>query len=82
MIKCDVIKPYINYYSTGIKSKEYYINGKYHNEHGPAIIWYRKDGSTEREGYWLNGEELSYDKWMIATAKSDEEKMIRKLQYG
>lgn len=39
-----------------IYREEYYFNGKYHREDGPAIIWYDKNGKVEIESYFLNAE--------------------------
>ena len=39
--------------------KSYCINGKLHNEFGPAIIW--SDGPKI---YYLNDKQYKYDKWL------------------
>ena len=53
-----------------------------HREDGPALIypvggWY-VGGAVE---WWLNNTEYTFDEWCIALNKTDEEKMILKLQY-
>ena len=35
--------------------EEWFLDGKRHNEEGPAIICYKRDGSVEWEEWWLNG---------------------------
>jgi|TARA_R110000744_G_scaffold10406_1_gene32505 hypothetical protein len=59
--------------------------GKYHNEDGPAIAfpsggirWY----ATGQFGWYLNGIHLSLSEWLIESNKTDEEKMLLRLQYG
>ena len=48
--------PKITYYDNGnISSEQYFLNGKYHRENGPAIIRYYQDGKIEHESYYLNG---------------------------
>lgn len=37
----------------------YYVNGKFHNEHGPAIEQYTATGVPEFSKYYLNGMEFS-----------------------
>ena len=77
------VPAFISYYENGnVEFEAYYLNDKRHREDGPAIIWYYENGNVREEGYHLNGKKLSYDEWMIATAKTDEEKMMRVLQYA
>ena len=50
-----MIKPEFSYYSNGqIKSEQYFLNGKYHRENGPAFIFYYKNGKISYEYYYLN----------------------------
>jgi antitoxin component YwqK of YwqJK toxin-antitoxin module len=45
-------------YSNGITeyyTDEYLVNGYYHREDGPAIIWYYGDGSIKQVNYYQNG---------------------------
>jgi len=55
----------------------YNMDGEYHREDGPAIIY------TDDCEYYLNGKEF-YDinEWLSALNKTDEEKMLLKLQYS
>ena len=46
-----------------LKCEEYSLNGKYHNEHGPAIRSWYGSGELWREQYRLNGELLTKDEW-------------------
>ena len=43
--------------------EEWFLDGKRHNEEGPAIICYKRDGSVEWEEWWLNGVEYSEEEW-------------------
>jgi hypothetical protein len=59
--------------------------GEYHNEDGPAIAftsgsirWY----ATGQFGWYLNGIYLSLSEWLIKSNKTDEEKMLLRLQYA
>jgi len=45
-------------YSNG--TTKYFLNGKLHNENGPAIIW-----DTGEENYWLNGIRYVKETWEI-----------------
>ena len=45
------------FYDSGeLRRETWRLNGKHHNEEGPAYIWYRKDGSVDCEGWYLDGE--------------------------
>jgi len=56
----------------------YNKEGQYHREDGPAII--NEDGAA---ALWcLNDKEYTFDDWCIELNKSDEEKMLLRLQYG
>ena len=57
--------------------KEWWINGKYHREDGPAIV-----DPNGTKIWCLNGQDYSFDKWIEALDKSDEEKMELMLYYG
>jgi hypothetical protein len=51
--------------------------GDYHNVTGPACI--ESNGDT----YWrIHGKTLSFDEWLKLSTKSDEDKMLLRLQYG
>jgi len=53
----------IKYYAFGNKYYEKYsLNGKLHNEKGPANIWYDSIGNKWHEEYYLN-DELHNNKW-------------------
>ena len=59
--------------------------GEYHNEDGPAIAF--PSGGTRwwgtgQFGWYLNGIHLSLSEWLIESNKTDEEKMLLRLQYG
>jgi antitoxin component YwqK of YwqJK toxin-antitoxin module len=47
----------ISYNEAGSAShEEYYMNGEYHRENGPAIIgYYNENGSIQSEKYYMNG---------------------------
>jgi antitoxin component YwqK of YwqJK toxin-antitoxin module len=46
----------IEYYENGqIKSQRWFLNGKQHNENGPAIIWYYENGKIEYQYWYING---------------------------
>jgi len=52
--------------------------GEYHREDGPAVLY-----TNGRGGYWrLNNIEYSFADWLIELNKSDEEKMMLRLQYA
>jgi hypothetical protein len=79
----------INQYGTVEQSDGSYIDnrgnivwyneeGQYHREDGPAVIY-----ASGRGSYWrLNNREYSFDEWCIKLNKSDEAKMLLRLQYG
>lgn len=46
-----------NYYTNGnIYSETYTLNGRRHNDNGPAIIYYHSNGKISRVYYYLNNE--------------------------
>jgi hypothetical protein len=52
--------------------------GQLHREAGPAVILSMKGGV-----YWcLTGDYFTFDKWLIKLNKSDETKLLLRLQYG
>jgi hypothetical protein len=51
--------------------------GQLHKDDGPAIIL--PDGSVN---WYLHGESYSFDEWLIKLNKSDEAKMMLRLQYA
>jgi hypothetical protein len=52
-------------------------SGDFHNVTGPACI------DTDGNAYWrIHGRSFSFDEWCIELNKSDEEKMLLRLQYG
>jgi len=54
----------------------YNESGQYHRDDGPAVI--ESNGDT----YWrIHGETLSFAEWCKKTRKSDEAKMMLRLQY-
>jgi hypothetical protein len=55
----------------------YNEEGCYHREDGPAVIY--PDGDVE---WFIKGEWYSFDDWCIELNKSDEDKMMLRLQYG
>jgi hypothetical protein len=56
--------------------------GELHREDGPAVI-YTKSISLGSVYWYLNGTEYqSFDDWCIKLNKSDEAKMMLRLQYG
>jgi hypothetical protein len=69
---------YINKYG---RIAWYNDEGALHREDGPAII-HTGCGSRCRSHWWLYGINYSFNKWLIKVNKTDEEKMILRLQYG
>jgi len=57
--------------------KYWKVNSKYHREDGPAIILF--NGSVR---WYLNGTFYSFDKWLIKTPISDDEKVFLRLKYS
>tara|TARA_R110000822_G_scaffold304277_1_gene429374 strand:- start:70 stop:351 length:282 start_codon:yes stop_codon:yes gene_type:complete len=60
----------------------YNVHEQMHREDGPALIypaggWYL-DGEVE---WWLNDTPYTFNEWCIALNKTDEEKMMLRLQY-
>jgi hypothetical protein len=54
----------------------YNEEGQLHNEDGPAVIIYRG------KSYWyLHGISYSFDEWCIKVNKTDEQKLLLRLQY-
>jgi hypothetical protein len=51
--------------------------GQYHRADGPALVF--ADG---RSHWWLNGLTFTFDDWLIKLNKSDEVKMLLRLQYA
>jgi hypothetical protein len=46
---------FVEYYENGqIKSQEWLVNGKRHNENGPAEICYYENGQVKYQEWWLN----------------------------
>ncbi len=40
-------------------------NERYHKEDGPAVLYYNRDGSIQKERYFLDGEEYNeLEYWM------------------
>jgi len=57
-------------------NKEWKINGSYHREDGPAIIF---NGNY----YWyLNDERYLFEEWLEKTPILDEEKVFLRLKYS
>jgi hypothetical protein len=55
----------------------YNEKGQLHNEDGPGVIIYRG------KSYWyLHGATYSFNGWCIAANKTDEVKMLLRLQYA
>lgn len=42
------------YDNNQLRSEEYWLNGKRHNEAGPAYCIWHQNGQLETEQYWLN----------------------------
>jgi antitoxin component YwqK of YwqJK toxin-antitoxin module len=44
------------FYPNGnVEFQEWYLNGKIHNEEGPAYIRYHENGKVEYQEWWVNG---------------------------
>jgi len=56
-------------------------DGEVHREDGPAAVYF--DGLDTAKGHiwWLNGNNYSFDEWLIKSNTSDEVKMMLRLQY-
>jgi hypothetical protein len=50
--------------------------GRRHREEGPAVI-----SPNSNMGWWLNGLRYSFNMWCIELNKTDEAKMMLRLQY-
>jgi hypothetical protein len=55
----------------------YNEEGEWHREDGPAII--NNDGDVE---WMINGNEYKFADWLFKLNKTDEEKMMLRLQYA
>jgi hypothetical protein len=55
----------------------YNEEGQFHREDGPACIY--PNGDVE---WFIKGEWYSFDDWCIELNKSDEDKMMLRLQYA
>jgi hypothetical protein len=55
----------------------YNEKGEYHREDGPAIIYHDDPESW----WWLNNIDYCFNDWCIELNKSDEDKMLLRLQY-
>jgi hypothetical protein len=54
------------------------LDGEYHREDGPAVIW--RGGSKE---WCLHGTGMAFEEWLRqTTGLTDEEKVMMKLKYG
>ena len=52
------------FYDNGqIYFEEYRLNGKPHNENGPAARSWWKNGKIRHEQYWINGKQLSKEEF-------------------
>ncbi len=40
-----------------------YENGKYHNKVGPALLYYHPDGKLWIEQFYINGRQMTKEKW-------------------
>jgi hypothetical protein len=66
-------------------------DGGYINKIG-TIMWYNEEGQVHREegpafigsdiAWYFNDRSYTFDNWCIAANKTDEEKMLLRLQYG
>jgi hypothetical protein len=65
-------------YSDTNNTKSWYNEaGETHREDGPAVIFH--SGGVR---WYLNDNCYSFDDWLIELNKSDEEKMLLRLQYA
>jgi hypothetical protein len=53
-----------------------------HREDGPALIYPVTGWNADGVEWWLNDAFHTFDEWCIALNKTDEDKMMLKLQYG
>jgi len=52
------------FYESGeLRWEEWSLDGEWHNEEGPTLICYRKDGSVSGKWWFLNGVEYSEEEW-------------------
>jgi hypothetical protein len=68
-------------------------DGSYIDDHNDRITWYNEAGAYHREdgpalitmtgaGWYLNDDGYSFDDWLIKLNKSDETKLLLRLQYA
>jgi hypothetical protein len=57
--------------------KEWWLNDRLHRVDGPAIEF--SNGFVE---WYLDGHRYHFERWLELTPKSEEEKLLLKLQYG
>lgn len=55
------------------KKTSYLLDGVYHRSNGPAIIWYRNDGSIVDKSYYLKGEKIKDELRICVIESSNEE---------
>ena len=55
------------------KKVSYLLNGVYHRSNGPAIIWYRSDGSITEKSYYFDGEKIIDELKICVIESSNEE---------
>jgi len=73
---------YINYFGTILWYNE---SGELHREDGPAMIHpmiHPYDTASCSKNWWLNSKEYPFDDWLIKLNKTDEDKMLLRLQYA
>ncbi|MCP3681557.1 MAG: hypothetical protein GY861_02610, partial [bacterium] len=51
----------------------YYIDGKRHNENGPACIYCYDSGQKHHEEYWIDGKELTKEEFLKLTSQKPVE---------
>lgn len=74
----------ISYNPDGVVIREaWWKKNMRHRIDGPALIFYNeKDGTVEREYYWIDDCPYTDFEWEMYHAKTDEERMLIKLRYS
>lgn len=71
----------VNYWRNGHIFHKYWRkdNGVLHRENGPAVIAYSLDGRIEREGWYIDGIEVTGHELEIMKARVKYEKSMREM---
>ena len=73
--KLEVIREYFDN-GQWLYSEQYYLDGKLHNPHGPAIRSWYENGQLESETYFLNGKRLTKEAFEARNKPSCNGKIV------